>query len=143
MGGGESGGVPQTCGLQGLGALACGVRGQAVVDVGGCVKSDATVPMFLRGSRRGRSSAFPSLCSSEAVVGNVVVATGVVQGGHAVLSSIGSGCVEAGHEVAVRGPGCVEVLGAFFQLQAELNGVLFEIGDLRLELFEVGWCAES
>jgi len=143
MGGGESGGVPQTCGVQRPGALPGGLAGQAVMYVSRRVKSDAPVLLVLRGSRRGRSSAFPSLCSSEAVVGNVVVATGVVQGGHAVLSSIGSGCVEAGHEVAVRGPGCVEVLGAFFQLQAELNGVLFEIGDLRLELFEVGWCAES
>jgi len=143
MGGGEPGGVPQTSGLQRPGALPGGLAGQAVMYVSRRVKSDAPVLLVLRGSRRGRSSAFPSLCSSEAVVGNVVVATGVVQGGHAVLSSIGSGCVEAGHEVAVRGPGCVEVLGAFFQLQAELNGVLFEIGDLRLELFEVGWCAES
>ena len=143
MGGSESGGVPTAGGFQSLRALPGGLAGQAVMYVSRRVKSDAPVLLVLRGSRRGRSSAFPSLCSSEAVVGNVVVATGVVQGGHAVLSSIGSGCVEAGHEVAVRGPGCVEVLGAFFQLQAELNGVLFEIGDLRLELFEVGWCAES
>ena len=143
MGGGESGGVPQTCGVQRPGALPGGLAGQAVMYVSRRVKSDAPVLLVLRGSRRGRSSAFPSLCSSEAVVGNVVVATGVVQGGHAVLSSIGSGCVEAGHEVAVRGPGCVEVLGAFFQLQAQVDGVLFEVGDLRLELFEVGWCAES
>ena len=56
-----------------------------------------------------------------------------------MFSSIGSGCVEAGHEVAVRGSGCVEVLDAFFELQAKVHGLLFEVGDLRLELVEVGW----
>ena len=97
MGGGEPGGVSQTSGLQGLGALPGGFCGEAVVHVSRRMKSDPAVPTFLRGSRRGRWSAFPSLCSSEAVVGNLRVATGVVQERHAVWSSIGSGCVDAGH----------------------------------------------
>ena len=111
-------------------------------DAGECQPMPEWQP-FLRGSRRGRWSAFPSLCSSEAVVGNLPVATGVVQERRAVWSSIGSGCVDAGHEVAVRGSGCVEVLAAFFQLQAQVDGLLFEVGDLRLELLDVGWSAES
>ena len=143
MGGGESGRVLLPGCLQGLGALPGGFCGEAVVHVSRRMKSDPAVPMLLRGSRRGGWSAFPGLCSSEAVVGNLVVATGVVQEGHAVLSSIGSGCVDAGHEVAVRSSGCVEVLAAFFQLQAQVDGLLFEVRDLRLELLDVGWSAES
>ena len=47
--------------------------------------------------------------------------------------------VEPGHEVAVRGPGGGEVLGAFLELQTEVDGLLFEVGDLHLELVDVGW----
>lgn len=36
--GGEPGGVPPAGRFQSLGALTCGVRGQAVVDIGGRVK---------------------------------------------------------------------------------------------------------
>ena len=84
MGGSESGGVPTAGGFQSLRALPGGLAGQAVVDVSGRVKADPAVPMILRGSRRGRWSAFPSLCSSEAVAENLVGATGVVQARRAV-----------------------------------------------------------
>src|SRR6478735_8770720 len=47
MGGGESGGVPQTSGVQRPGALPGGLAGQAVMYVSRRVKSDAPVPMLM------------------------------------------------------------------------------------------------
>ena len=143
MGGGESGGVPQTCGVQRPGALPGGLAGQAVMYVSRRVKSDAPVLLVLRGSRYVGWSLLPSLCSSGAVAENLVGATGVVQARRAVCSSVAAWGVEPGHEFAVRCPGGGQVLGAFLELQTEVDGLLFEVGDLRLELFEVGWCAES
>ena len=50
--------------------------------------------------------------------------------------------VEAGHEFAVGGAGGGEVLVAFGELQAQVDGLLFEVGDLLLELVDVGRGAE-
>ena len=47
MGGREPGGVPQTSGLQGLGALPGGFCGEAVVHVSRRMKSDPAVPMIM------------------------------------------------------------------------------------------------
>jgi hypothetical protein len=41
--------------------------------------------------------------------------------------------VEAGHEFAVGGSGCVEFLVAFFELETEIDGLLFEHDDLLFE----------
>ena len=38
--------------------------------------------------------------------------------------------VELGHEFAVGGPGGGEVLVAFFELEAQVDGLLLEVGDL-------------
>ena len=143
MGGGESGRVLLPGCLQGLGALPGGGAGQAVVDVSGRMKANPAMTMVLRGSRCGGWSVLPSLCSSEAVAENLVGATGVVQARRAVCSSGAAWGVEPGHEVAVRCPGGGQVLGAFLELQAKVDGLLFEVGDLGLELVDVGGGAES
>lgn len=52
------------------------------------------------------------------------------------------GDVDAGHEFAVGGACGGEVLIAFLQLEAQVDGPLFEVGDLLLEGVEVGGCAE-
>ena len=103
----------------------------------------ARMQPVLRGSRCGGWSVLPSLCSSEAVAENLVGATGVVQARRAVCSSGAAWGVEPGHEVAVRCPGGGQVLGAFLELQAKVDGLLFEVGDLGLELVDVGGGAES
>ena len=67
----------------------------------------------------------------------------MVQARRAVCSSVAAWGVEPGHEVTVRCPGGCEVLGAFLKLQSEVDGLLFEVGDLGLELVDVGGGAES
>jgi integrase len=47
-----------------------------------------------------------------------------------------------GHELAVSGAGRVEVLAAFGELQLEVGGLLFEVGDLLLQGVDVGGRAE-
>ena len=51
--------------------------------------------------------------------------------------------VELGHELAVGGPGSGEVLVAFFELQAQVGGLLLEMADLLGEGVEVGGHAEA
>ncbi len=51
--------------------------------------------------------------------------------------------VELGHELPVGGPGRGEVLVAFFELEAQVDGLLFEVGDLLAEGVDVGGGAES
>ena len=48
------------------------------------------------------------------------------------------GGVEAGHELAVGGAGCGEVGVAFGELQAQVDDLLFESGDLLVKGFDVG-----
>lgn len=43
------------------------------------------------------------------------------------------GGVEAGHQFAVRGAGRGEVLVSFLELQAQVDGLLLELGDALLE----------
>src|SRR5207253_351916 len=94
------------------------------------------VPVLLRGSRsRGRSLP-PGLCSSEAVFWKVASATAVVQARHAGCSSAAAGGVEAGHEFTVGGACGVEVLGAFLELQADVDDLLFEGDDALVELVD-------
>ena len=50
--------------------------------------------------------------------------------------------VELGHELAVGGAGGGEVLVAFLELQAQVDGLLFEVGDLLVEGVDVGGRAE-
>jgi hypothetical protein len=45
---------------------------------------------------------------------------------------VACGGVELGHELAVGGPGGGQVLVAFFELQAQFDGLLLKIGDLLL-----------
>ena len=53
------------------------------------------------------------------------------------------GCVEPGHQFAVGGAGGGEVLVAFFELQPEVDDLLFEVDDALLKLVDVGGGAES
>jgi hypothetical protein len=46
--------------------------------------------------------------------------------------------VDLGHELAVGGPGCGEVLVAFFELEAQVDGLLLQVGDLLVEGVDVG-----
>ena len=50
--------------------------------------------------------------------------------------------VELGHELAVGGPGRGEVLVAFGELEPQVGGLLFEVGDLLVEGVDVGGRAE-
>ncbi len=50
--------------------------------------------------------------------------------------------VEVGHELTVSGPGRGEVLVAFLELEAQVDGLLFEVGDLLAEGIGVGGGAE-
>jgi len=53
------------------------------------------------------------------------------------------GGVDLGHELAVGCPCCGEFVAAFFELKAEVGGLLFEVGDLLAECVDVGGGAES
>ena len=59
------------------------------------------------------------------------------------MSSGWPGCVEPGHEFAVGGACGGEVLVAFFELQPQVDDVLFEGDDLLFELVDVVGGAES
>ena len=50
--------------------------------------------------------------------------------------------VELGHELAVGCAGGGEVLVAFLELEAQVDGLLFEVGDLWLRAIDVGGDAE-
>jgi hypothetical protein len=50
--------------------------------------------------------------------------------------------VELGHELAVGGAGGGEVLVAFAELEAQVGGLLFEVGDFLVQGVDVGGCAE-
>ena len=58
--------------------------------------------------------------------------------------SSGSGCVvELGHELAVGGTGGGEFFAAFFELQPQVDDLLFQVDDLLVEGVYVGWGTES
>ena len=57
------------------------------------------------------------------------------------MSPVGCG-VEPGHELAVGGAGGSEVAVAFFELEPQVDGLLFEVGDLLVEGVDVGGRAE-
>jgi hypothetical protein len=46
--------------------------------------------------------------------------------------------VELAHELAAGGSGRGEVLALFFELEAQVDGLLFEVGDLLAEGVGVG-----
>ena len=46
------------------------------------------------------------------------------------MSSVAWRGVELGHELPVGGPGRGEVLVAFLELETQVDGLLFEVGDL-------------
>ena len=50
--------------------------------------------------------------------------------------------VELGHELAVGGPGGGEVFALFFELEAQVDGLLLQLGDLLVEGVDVGGRAE-
>jgi hypothetical protein len=50
--------------------------------------------------------------------------------------------VEPGHELAVGGPGGGEVFVAFFELEAQVGGLLLKVGDLLVEGVDIGGRAE-
>ena len=58
------------------------------------------------------------------------------------MSSVSWRGVELGHELAVGGAGRGEVLLAFLELQAQVNGLLLEMGDLLAEGVDVSGRAE-
>ena len=51
--------------------------------------------------------------------------------------------VELGHELAVGGPGGGEFFALFLELQAQVDGLLFEVDDLLVQGVDVGGRAES
>jgi hypothetical protein len=65
-----------------------------------------------------------------------------------MMSQLGSllacrgGVVELGYELAVGGAGGGEVLVAFAELEAQVGGLLFEVGDFLVQGVDVGGCAE-
>jgi len=54
------------------------------------------------------------------------------------VSSVSCRGVELGHEFTVGGAGRGEFLVAFLELQAQVDGLLFEMGDLLVEGIDVG-----
>ena len=58
------------------------------------------------------------------------------------MSSVAWHGVELGHELAVGGAGRGEVLVAFFELEAQVDGLLLQVGDLLAEGVDVGGDAE-
>ena len=70
-------------------------------------------------------------------------ATGVVQAPGCGVLPVAWGGVELGHEFPVGGPGRCEVLVAFLELEAQVDGLLFEVGDLLAEGVDVGGDAEA
>ena len=50
--------------------------------------------------------------------------------------------VEPGHELAVGSPRGCEFVAAFFELQAQVGGLLFKMGDFLAEGVDAGGCAE-
>ncbi|OKJ26541.1 hypothetical protein AMK22_31310 [Streptomyces sp. CB01580] len=50
-------------------------------------------------------------------------------------------CVGLGHELPVRGAGSGEVLVSFIEFSAEVEDLLFQLGDLPGERLDVGGCA--
>ena len=69
-------------------------------------------------------------------------AAGVVQGPDAACHRSACRGVELGHELTVGGPGRGQVLVAFLELQAQVDGLLLEMGDLLAEGVDVSGCAE-
>jgi hypothetical protein len=57
-------------------------------------------------------------------------------------SPVGVGHIDTGHELAVGGARGGEVFVAFFELEAQVDGLLFEVGDPLVEGFDVDWGAE-
>jgi len=58
------------------------------------------------------------------------------------VSACCRGLVEPCHQLAVRGSRGCEFVVAFFELQAQVGGLLFEVGDFLVERVDVGGCAE-
>ena len=70
-------------------------------------------------------------------------ATGVVQRPRGVsCQRVVAVVVELGHELAVGGAGGGEFVVAFFELQAQVDGLLLEVGDFLVERVDVGGRAE-
>ena len=54
--------------------------------------------------------------------------------------SLGAGrVVELGHELAVGGTGSGEFVAAFFELQPQVDDLLFLVGDLLVQGVDIGW----
>jgi hypothetical protein len=51
--------------------------------------------------------------------------------------------VELGHELAVGGTGSGEFVAAFFELQPQVDDLLFLVGDLLVQGVDIGWGSES
>lgn len=62
-------------------------------------------------------------------------------GGRAGLSAERSR-VGLGHQLAVCGTGGIEVLVSFLELEMQVGGVLFEVGDFLVEGVDVGGGSE-
>jgi hypothetical protein len=60
-----------------------------------------------------------------------------------VSSPVAAGSVDAGHELSVGGTGGSEVLVPFFELETQVDDLLFEAGDLLVESTDVSWGAEA
>ena len=58
-------------------------------------------------------------------------------------SFVGFSGVDSGHEFAVGGPRCGEVLVAFLELEPQVGELLFECDDLLFELVNVIGGAEA
>jgi len=59
------------------------------------------------------------------------------------MSPVIRAVVDAGHQLTVSGAGGSEFVVAFAELDAQVGGLLFELGDLAAERVDVGGCAES
>lgn len=60
-----------------------------------------------------------------------------------VVSGLACRVVELGHEFAVGRAGGDELVFAFLEFEAQVQGLLFEVRDGVMERVDVGGCAEA
>ena len=96
---------------------------------------------FSRGQfgHSGTCLMFPQFSGRSVAAGG---ATGVVQRPGWACHWDRPGVVELGHELSVGGTGSGEVFVAFFELEPQVEDLLFQVGDLLVEGVDVGGGAE-
>src|SRR5271169_6547950 len=108
-----------------------------------CCSGCSTAPGCSPGFARCAGSLVCRVCAAHRLLDGDV--TGCDRCGATTWAGVspGSGCVvELGHEFAVGGTGGGEFFAAFFELQPQIDDLLFQVVDLLVEGVDVGGGAE-